>query len=280
VPELAYVVDSTADLPESLNSRAAVRVIPLRIHWGDAIYRDRVDISTADFYRRLRSESSLPTTSAPPPGDFEQTYEELLQDHAGVVSIHLPASLSGTYSVAVAAANRVDPRRIQVVEGSHCSLGLGWLAQRAVEVGIETGNISAAANAATDLLPRVRLLAALDTLDFLQRGGRIGRVAALAGALLNVKPLLQISGGQVLPLERVRSRGGALRRLHELTLELGALERLAVIHGDAADAAESLHQTLSGDFPNLDIERGEISPVVGVHGGPGIVGIVCVLAAS
>ncbi|HEX3246219.1 MAG TPA: DegV family protein [Chloroflexota bacterium] len=278
--DLAFVVDSTADLPESFDPRSTVRVVPLRILWGGESYQDRVEISTQDFYRRLRSESSLPTTSAPPPGDFEQTYEELLREHEGVVSIHLPSSLSGTYSAAVAAANHVNPGRIRVVEGGHCSLGLGWLAERAAKVGFETGDLNAAAAAATQMVSRVRLLAALDTLDFLQRGGRIGRVAALAGALLNVKPLLQISNGRVLPLERVRSRGAALRRLHELTLEMGRLERLAVLHGDALDGADSLYHMLSAGFPHLEIERGEISPVVGVHGGPGIVGVAAVVAES
>jgi DegV family protein with EDD domain len=278
--ELAYVVDSTADLPETLNACADLRVVPLRINWGDRTYRDRVDITTVDFYRQLRSSSSLPTTSAPPPGDFEQVYEDLLREHSGIVSIHLPNALSGTYSAAVAAANHVSPERIRVVEGGHCSLGLGWLAERAVEVGTASGDLSDAANAATDLVPRVRLLAALDTLEFLQRGGRIGRVAALAGALLNVKPLLQISDGQVLPLERVRSRGGALRRIRDLTVKLGALERVAVLHGDAPDAAETLSKELAGDFPSIQIERGEISPVVGVHGGPGIIAVTCILAAS
>jgi DegV family protein with EDD domain len=276
---LAYVVDSTADLPEKLAGRSNVRTIPLRINWANESLRDRVDISTDEFYRRLRTASVLPTTAAPPPGDFEQAYDELLRDHDGIVSIHIPGSLSGTYSAAVAAAERIDPARIHVVEGGHCSLGLGWLAERAAEVGDATDDVGQAAAAARDLVSRVRLLAALDTLEFLQRGGRIGRVAALAGALLNVKPLLKIDNGQVLPLERVRSRGGALRRLRELTGELGALERIAVLHGDAPEAADELVQALAEDFPSLRVERGEISPVVGVHAGPGIVGVTCILAA-
>lgn len=276
---LAYVVDSTADLSETLASNEHIRTIPLRINWGDRSFRDRVDITTDEFYRRLRSTSTLPTTSAPPPGDFEQTYEELLSDHSGIVSIHIPGSLSGTYSAAVAAAERVNADRIQVVEGGHCSMGLGWLAERATEVGDATGDLGQAAAAARDLVPRVRLLAALDTLEFLQRGGRIGRVAALAGALLNVKPLLKIEAGQVLPLERVRSRGAALRRLRELTGDFGPLERIAVLHGDALEAADELAQALAEDFPTVRVERGEVSPVVGVHAGPGIIGVTCILAA-
>jgi DegV family protein with EDD domain len=276
---LAYVVDSTADLPDALVSKADLRTIPLRINWGDQSFRDRVDITTNEFYRRLRSTSTLPTTAAPPPGDFERTYEELLKVHDGIVSIHLPSSLSGTYSVAVAAAERVNANRIQVVEGGHCSLGLGWLAERAAEVGNATGDLGQAASAARELVSRVRLLAALDTLEFLQRGGRIGRVAALAGALLNVKPLLQIDAGQVLPVERVRSRGAAVRRLRELTRELGPLERVAVLHGDAHEAADELGRALAEDFPSVSVERGEISPVVGVHAGPGIIGVTCILAA-
>ena len=276
---LAYVVDSTADLPEALASRSDVRTIPLRINWDNESLRDRVDISTDEFYRRLRSSRSLPRTAAPPPGDFEQAYEELLQDHSGIVSIHLPGSLSATYSGAVAAAERVSADRIKVVEGGHCSLGLGWLAERAAQKGDETGDLSQAAGVARALVPRVRLIAALDTLEFLQRGGRIGRVAALAGALLNVKPLLKIDDGQVLPLERVRSRGAAVRRLRELVGELGPIERIAVLHGDAAKSAGELSQGLAEDFPSISIEHGEISPVVGVHAGPGIVAVTCIVAS-
>jgi DegV family protein with EDD domain len=278
VSPLAYVVDSTADLPESLASRPDVITIPLRINWGDQSFQDRVDISTDEFYRRLRSSSSLPTTGAPPPADFEQAYEGLLNDYSGIVSIHLPGSLSGTYSVAVAAAERVDANRIQVVEGGHVSLGLGWLAETAVGVGEASDDMGRAAAAARELVGRVRLIAALDTLEFLQRGGRIGRVAALAGALLNVKPLLEIDKGQVLPLERVRSRGSALRRLRELISQMGDLERIAVLHGDASESADELSQALAEDFPSIRVERGEISPVVGVHAGPGIVGVTCILA--
>jgi DegV family protein with EDD domain len=278
VSPLAYVVDSTADLPEAVVSRRDVRTIPLRINWDDQSLRDRVDISTNEFYQRLRSSSSMPKTGAPPPGDFEQAYEELLTTHDGIVSIHLPGSLSGTYSAALAAAERIDARRIEVVEGGHVSLGLGWLAECAAGAGDSSDDLAQAASAAREMVERVRLFAALDTLEFLKRGGRIGRVAALAGALLNVKPLLEIDNGQVLPLERVRSRGAALRRLRALTGEVGRLERIAVLHGDASESAEELSQALAEDFPSIPIERGEISPVVGVHAGPGIVGVTCILA--
>lgn len=278
--DIAVVVDSTSDLPARIATLPSVRVVPLRINWGEHAYRDRLDISTSEFYERLRSATTMPSTAAPPPADFEHVYEELLATYAGVVSVHLPESLSGTYSSAVGAAKRVSPERIQVVEGGHCSLGLGWLAERAHDVGEATGDLAAAAAAARAMVARVRLLVTLDTLEFLQRGGRIGRVAALAGALLNVKPLLQIDNGQVLPLERVRSRGNALRRLRELTVELGAMERLAVCQGDAQDAADELAGALALAFPDISIERGEISPVVGVHGGPGVVAVACLLAAS
>ena len=239
-----------------------------------------MEISTDEFYERLKISKVLPTTSAPPPGDFERAYQELLQTHAGIVSIHLPGSLSATYSGAVAAARRVAPDRIVVIEGGHCSLGLGWLAERGLAEADQTNELPDIADAVRALIPRIRLFVALDTLEFLQRGGRIGRVAALAGALLNVKPLLKIEDGQVLPVERVRSRGAALRRLRELTLEQGRLERIAVIEGDGAEAAAELVSMLSPSFPGIEIERGDVSPVVGVHGGPGIVAVVTLVANS
>ncbi|MFN0073216.1 MAG: DegV family protein [Chloroflexota bacterium] len=277
---LAFVVDSTADLPDGLQAHPDIRVVPLRINWGDQTYRDRVDISTGEFYERLRGSSTTPSTAAPPPADFEQVYQELLATYAGVVSIHLPGTLSATFAAAAGAAQRINPERIKVVEGGHCSLGLGWLAERALEVGSKSGDVDQAAEAARALVSRVRLLVTLDTLEFLQRGGRIGRVSALAGALLNVKPLLEIRAGEVLPIERVRSRRNALRRLRELTLELGHLERIAVLHGDALAEADDLSEALASDYPRIRVERGEISPVVGVHGGPGTVAVTCIVAET
>lgn len=275
---LAVVVDSTADLPTLVASSPSVKTVPLQISWDEEVLRDRVDITTAEFYTRLRSGSVLPKSSAPAPADFEETYANLLAKHDGIVSIHLPAPLSSTFSVATGSARRVDPDRIRVVEGGHVSLGLGWLAERALILGEQDVGLEQIAAEVLSLVPRIRLYATLDTLEFLQRGGRIGRVAALAGALLQVKPILQIRDGQVLPVERVRTRAAAIRRLAEIAIEAKPLERLAVLHGDAATSAADLETRLAPEFGGLSIERGEISPVVGVHAGPGVVGLVWISA--
>jgi DegV family protein with EDD domain len=280
VSDIAIVVDSTADLPETCIASDSVETVALRISWGDEVLRDRVDISTSDFYARLRTGAVLPKSSAPPIGEFEETYTELLQTHSGIISIHLPSGLSSTYSVATAAARQVAPEKIRVVEGGHCSLGLGWLAERALSMGGDGADLDTIVSDFTALVPRVRLYAALDTLEFLQRGGRIGRVAALAGALLQVKPILQIHDGQVLPVERVRTRAAAVRRLAEIAVEAGPLARLAVLHGDAAQTADELALRLTTMLPEVSIERGEISPVVGVHAGPGVIGLTWITSAS
>lgn len=280
MPRLGIVTDSTADLSNALTSHPSVRVVPLRINWGEEVYRDRVELTPESFYGRLLAAPTLPTTSSPPVAAFEQAYADLLDAHDFVISIHLPAPLSATHSTAQTTAARVSAERIRVVDSGQISLPLGWLAEHALRLAEAGRDLNEITQELGELVPRFRLFATLDTLECLQRGGRIGRVAALAGTLLNLKPLIEIRQGQVLPLERVRTRPAAIRRLREMVLELGPVERLGVLHGHASEAAEELSLQLAAAYPNVDIEGGEISPVVGVHAGPGVVGVTCLLPAS
>ncbi len=275
---IGLVTDSTADLPDTFPPDGALEIVPLLVSWDNETYRDKVDLTTAQFYERLRTSKSLPKTGAPSVAAFEQAYRKQLASHAQVMSIDLGASFSSTINVARQAAEAVDPERIMVVDSGTVTVCLGWMleeAARLAEAGASAAEIAAAVER---LRPRLRLFAILSTLEFLQRGGRIGRAASLAGTLLNVKPILEVRDGEVRPIERVRTINGAIRRLVELVVNAGPVDRLAIMNGAAQTSAAELERQLQPHFPRLHIVHGEIGAVLGVHAGPGVFGAAMLLA--
>ena len=275
---IGIVTDSTADLHPELQERYGLGMVPLIINWDGKTFRDKLDLSTADFYVRLRTSKTLPKTGAPSLAAFETAFREQLQHHDAVISVNLASRLSGTFEVARRAAESVDPQRISVIDSGSVSICLGWLAEMAASLAQQGVTREAIVEKIEEARGRLRIFFVVDTLEFLQRGGRIGRAAALAGTLLSVKPILSIRDGEVAPVERVRTMNGALRRLVELVGALGPIERLGVVDGDAAtNTAEAEHQ-FQARYPDLAIEHGALGPVLGVHGGPGVVGIGILLA--
>jgi DegV family protein with EDD domain len=278
VTSIGVVTDSTADLQPALQERFGLGLVPLIVNWDGQTFRDKIDLSTADFYRRLRTSKTLPKTGAPSLAAFETVFREQLKQHDAVISVNLAARLSGTYEVARRAAESVDPQHISVVDSGSVSVCLGWLAEMAATLAQKGHEPAAIVEQLENARGRLRILALLETLEFLQRGGRIGRAAALAGTLLSVKPILSVREGEVSPVERVRTMNGALRRLVELVVGLGPVERLGVVDGDSGTHATEVANQLRARYPDLQIERGELGPVVGTHGGPGVVGVGILLA--
>ncbi len=270
---IGVVTDSTAFLPADVRKSHEVPIVPLVVNWDGQSFRDTVDLSTAAFYQRLRGSRSMPTTGAPSLASFVAAYEKVLATCDAVVDVSLASKLSATYDVAVQAAQQVAPERIRVVDSGTLSICMGWMIQRALEMGEQGASLDEIVQTLEDMRARTRVYAALDTLEFLQRGGRIGRAQALAGTLLNVKPIIVIRDGEVHPLERVRTLNGAMRRMTEIVTSLGSLERLGVIDGDAPQPAAELERQLRTLMPNATIDRGELSSVLGTHGGPGVVGV-------
>ena len=275
---VGVVTDSTADLDAGLQERLGVAVVPLIVNWDGQTFRDKIDLGPSEFYRRLRESKSLPKTGAPSLAAFENTFREVLKNHETVVCINLAASLSGTCDVARRAAESVDPQRIRVVDSGSVSVCIGWLAEMAVTLAAAGKSLDEIVERLEEARGRLRILALLETLTFLQRGGRIGRAAALAGTLLSVKPILSVRDGEVAPVERVRTMNGAVRRLVELVVAQGAIERLGVIRTDSSATASEVEAQLHAHFPEVTIDRGELGPVVGTHGGPGLVGVGILLA--
>lgn len=275
------VTDSTADMPEGLIEAEGldITIVPLNVQFGAETFRDKIDITNEQFLERLVRSSALPTTSQPAVGDFEETYRRLTADGATVVSIHVSSSLSGTYGAAVLAAQNVGAGdAVRVIDSRSASLALALLpiaAGRLARAGAGAGAIVAEIES---MIPRLRLIFTVDTLDFLQRGGRIGRAQALLGSLLSVKPILGLEEGVVVPVRRERTRARALDALVALAADLGPLETLGVIHigvpQDAATLRERLAAAVTPPMDGAAILTAEIGPVVATHVGPGGLGFV------
>lgn len=274
------VTDSTADVPPELVERHGITVVPLLVHFGEQSFRDGVDLTFDAFYHRLRSGNVYPTTSQPPVETFKDTFERLAADGSAVVAIHLASTFSGTFQSSTLAAQMLPASRVTVLDSGSVSMGLGWLvlaAARAAEAGASVAEIVALVER---LRPRVRTFAVFETLEYLQRGGRIGRARAFLGSLLGVKPLLEVRDGEVLPRERVRTWKRAVERLVELVLALGPITHLAFLHAAAPEAVAGLRERLAPHLAGVETVTCAIGPVLGAHIGPGAVGIAALVGET
>lgn len=253
-------------------------MVPLRISWNGESFRDKVDLSIGDFYRKLKEEQGVPRSSQPPVGEFEDVYRRLLEECEGIVSIHLSGGLSGTVNAARTAALAVAPESIAVLDSRSISFATGVVALRVARLAERGASLAECVALAEDLIPRLRLYCILDTLEYLRRGGRIGRAQAIAGSLLSIKPIVYLDDGLVEPAERVRTMGAAVRRTAELVDAQGPLEELAVLYGDDPTWAEKLRDMLQRSHPDLEVKFGRTGSTVGTHTGPGVLGAVFVLA--
>ncbi|MBI3914355.1 MAG: DegV family protein [Chloroflexi bacterium] len=270
------ITDSLADIPQTELDRLNISCVPCIVRFGEKEYRDKVDLSTAEFYRLLIASPEPPATSQPATGAFEQVYRELAQSHSEMISIHVIGALSGTLNSARLAAENVKTARIELFDTQQVSMAEGWLvilAARAAQAGAPMDEILAILR---DARERVHLIGMLDTLEYAQRGGRLGKGAALVGTLLNVKPLISILRGEIVPVENVRTKKRALERLEEIVLSSGPIQELAVIHAAARSEGWELVQKFSKTLAEEHIILTETGPVLGTHTGPGTVGVAWV----
>ncbi|HXH87017.1 MAG TPA: DegV family protein [Gaiellaceae bacterium] len=271
----AIVLDSTADYPEAQERHPNMRVVPLYVSFGEESFRDYVELDPHAFYGRLRAAAKLPSTSQPTPQDFLVVYEEL-EGYERIYSLHISSKLSGTVGSATLAAQEAGGDRIRLVDSETVSVGVSMLAlgiQRLLEAGTTDEEIEALAERHRE---HAGLLFTVDTLEYLAKGGRIGRAQALAGSLLNVKPILTIADGEVVPLTRVRGRQKALaefgRRFSEATKAGNGLH-VAIAHAEADEAVEQLRAIVLAARPEAQVELvTSLGAVVGTHAGPGTVG--------
>jgi DegV family protein with EDD domain len=272
---VAIVTDSTADLPADLVASSAITVVPLTLHFDGQSLLDGVDIKPGDFYRRLPIATSHPTTSQPSPARFAAAYNALLADYSEVVSIHISEKLSGTYASAVQGAEMSDARRVRVIDSHVVSMSLGLVTLAASTLAARGSDAASIEAKVVTMRDSVETYFSVATLEFLRRGGRIGRASALLGSVLQVKPVLCLRDGQVTPLERVRTFDRALGRIVELTRAVDRGHGVCVIvgHGDAEADAVRVGRELAPVAETLLIQP--LGPVVGAHAGPGVVGVGC-----
>jgi DegV family protein with EDD domain len=270
----AIVMDSTADFPEATERFPNWRVVPLYVRFGAQSYRDYVDLGPDEFYSRLREATELPTTSQPTPADFRAAYDEL-SGYERVYSLHIPRKLSGTWQSAVNAAEKTGGR-VHVVDTESASAGIAMLGL-AIQRRLEQGTSDEEIDALVERFKReARLIFTLETLEFLAKGGRIGRASGMAGQLLHIKPILTLEDGEVLPLKRVRGNRRAFHEFETAFLEGSRDEpalRVGIAHADAPERMEALRKLVRARRPQATIEIAtSLGPVLGTHAGPGTIG--------
>lgn len=272
------VTDSTADIPDDLVEELGIGVVHDYINFGIQSLRDKVDISRSEFYARLLIESEVPTTAAPGVGEFERVYRSVGAPEVSIISLHPPANLSVLYNTAHLAAQSFPKGRVTAIDTGQISMGLGWLVIAAAKAAQAGASVARIVDLVRSMQPRARVLAVLDTLKFLRRGGRVSWAQALVGALLRIKPMLEVYEGQILPLDRVRTGRRAMDRLVELTAAMSPLESLAVLHSAWYTGAEELRQRLVHLCPNSPVLTVDVTPVIGVHVGPNALGVAAIVA--
>lgn len=274
---VAVVTDSTADLPAELRQALGIRVVPLNVHFGDEVFKDGVEMTPEGFWEKLRQSPHHPRTSQPAPGDFLTVYRELEAAGHPICSIHISAEMSGTLQSAQVAAEMLgSPGGIEVVDSRSVSMGLGLVvlaAARAAQRGASLPEVAAEARAVAG---RLQILFGVDTLEFLQRNGRIGRAQALVGGLLNIKPVLQVEDGVVAAADKVRGRSRVLPRCLEIMAERippGRKVAAAVLYTTDPGEGKAWLEAFQKQYQMVERYLVPLGPVVACHAGPGTVGI-------
>jgi DegV family protein with EDD domain len=272
------VTDSTADIPVAMAARLGISVVPSYVVFGSETYRDGVELTSTQFYRKLGEAKQIPTTAAPHPSVYEETYRHLARETDSIVSIHLASALSALHSCASVAARNMSGVQIAVIDSEQVTMGYGWMAVAAAEAAQRGDSLGEIVALVEGMKCRSRVLAVLDTLEFLYRGGRVSWAQAMIGTLLQIKPILEIRLGEVTLVERARTLERALSRLLDRIESLGPLERAIVLHANAPDWGERLADRLQAMAPGWERLIGQAGVTIASHAGPGALGIACVVA--
>ncbi len=274
--KIAIVTDSTTYIPKELSKGHEIHVVPALIIWGDQEMYDGVDIQPKEFYERLAASTKSPTTSQPTPAAFKEKFEELGKKGFDVLGIFVSSAFSGTIASALQGKEMASGVKVEVIDGRSASMGTGWPlleAAKAAKAGKSLAECVKIAEAARD---NTGVMLMVDTLEFLHRGGRIGGAQRFLGTALNMKPILEVVEGKLEPVERVRTKGKAVKRMVDLAEERIAGRspvRIAVLHANAQADAEALLAELKERFKPLEAAITDVSPAVGTHTGPGTLGV-------
>ncbi len=268
------VTDSLSDITSDIAEGLGITVVPVYVRFGEEVFRDRVEITTDEFYRRLTHDATWPTTTQPPPGDFINIYNKLAEETDEILVVTLSSKLSGTYESAVHAKRMVEREcRIEVIDSLTVVMGLGLIVIAAAKLAQAGKKLDEVANLVRGAMSRSHAIMFFDTLKYLAKGGRIGKAQGWLGSLLSVKPILTIRDGEVAPLTRMRSRAAGIDYLYSFAAGFPKIEELAVEHATTPDDANKLIERLGSIFPKKRIYQSTVSPVIGTYTGPNVLAV-------
>ncbi len=271
------VTDSVSDIPVKVAKELGITVVPLHVRFGTEVYRDGFDLTADQFFDRLPNSKTLPISSVPSPGDFADVYNKLAEETGEILVITLTSKLSGTYDVAKQSIGLTKRKcRIEVVDSRVAIMGQGLIVITAARAAQAGANFDEVLDIVNRNIPRVDFRAAFDTLEYLQRGGRIGKAQAFLGSILKINPILGMKDGLVIPCGKERSRAKAIEHLFNFAMSYSHIEEMAVEYATAVDEAEMLIERFSSKFPKERIYLSRTGPVIGTHTGPSLI-VVTVL---
>ncbi|MGY8879341.1 MAG: DegV family protein, partial [Dehalococcoidia bacterium] len=271
----AFAPASPPRPPADIAKQHGITIVPLNVHIEDETYLDGVTISADEMYLRLPDQKTIPTTSAPSVGSFIEAYEKLSESHDAIISIHLSSKLSLTHNSAVQAAADLNEKgaKIEVVDTEQASMALGWIAVQAAEKIAAGGSLEEAVGLAKSASIRASFIGMVDTLEYLVRGGRIGKAQGFVGSLLRVRPILTLTEGVAHPAGRARNRSKGIARLKEMVAEAAPLDKLAILYTTDKDVAETIADAVAEHSPEARPVVAQLGPVVGNYLGPGTLGL-------
>jgi DegV family protein with EDD domain len=273
--EIALVTDSTSDLTPVMQQRHGITVVPLNVHFGQETFRDGVDLAPDDFMHKMSTSEKLPTTSQPSVGEFEKVFRKLADTHDEILCVLISSKLSGTIQSATLAAEAVsDVIPVEIVDSRNVAFALGLQAIHASELVSTTTTAAEVAATMTTEVDRYHTVFFVETMEHLRRGGRIGKAAQLLGSLLQLKPLLRVEEGQVVPFERTRTRSKAIDALVDFARDLHRIEAAGVIYNTTPDEAKDLAEQIASVAGTKSIPVVQLGPVISTHVGPGVLGVV------
>jgi len=280
--KIQIVTDSSCDVPPDILKELNIHVVPMNIHFGTETYQEGVTMTSTEFYARLIRDgtSILPKTSQPSPGAFREAFVRAAAESRDIIALHVSSALSGTYNAALTVARQMNEAReahVTVIDSRNASMCLGWMVIAAAEAARRDESYADIINLVLDMIPRLHIPSVLETLEYVRAGGRIGKAQAFLGTILNIKPILGIEGGEVIPIEKVRTRGKALERLVEITRHHAPFEDLAVMHSASPETAGEIVNLLAPYHPRERIIISQTCAAIGAHVGPGALG-VCLVA--
>jgi DegV family protein with EDD domain len=268
------VTDSVSDISPGTAAELGITVVPLNVVFGNEIYRDGVDLTTDEFYRKLENSKNLPTTSTPPLQSFIELYHRLAKETDEILVITISRKLSATGEAARKAVESYENGcRIEVFDSQFAVMAEGLLVIAAAKAALAGKSLDDIVRLAKTNIPRTEMRMAFDTLEYLKRGGRIGKAKALMGSMLKVNPIIGIKDGETFPIRNERSRAKAMNYLYEFIMAYSNIEELAIEDATTPDEADALSERLEGKFPRERIYRSKVSPVIGANVGPSVIGV-------